>query len=75
MQSKIEAAAIAQAANIETWIVNGLNDNFISVEVVRDVDYSIVRSVLNEYESNDTIQYGFTLFQCQRTNPKMENSA
>ncbi|MGM8363072.1 glutamate 5-kinase [Flavobacterium sp. ARAG 55.4] len=29
MQSKIEAAAIAKEANIETWIVNGLNDNFI----------------------------------------------
>jgi glutamate 5-kinase len=28
MQSKIEAA-IAKAANIETWVVNGLNDNFI----------------------------------------------
>lgn len=30
MQSKIEAAAIAQTAGIETWIVNGLKDNFIS---------------------------------------------
>jgi glutamate 5-kinase len=29
MQSKIEAAAITKAANIETWVVNGLNDNFI----------------------------------------------
>jgi len=29
MQSKIEAATIAQQAGIETWIVNGLNDNFI----------------------------------------------
>ncbi|MEG0850311.1 MAG: glutamate 5-kinase [Flavobacterium sp.] len=29
MQSKIEAAGISKAANIETWIVNGLNDNFI----------------------------------------------
>ena len=29
MQSKIEAAAIAKKANIETWIVNGLEDNFI----------------------------------------------
>jgi glutamate 5-kinase len=29
MQSKIEAAAIAKAANIETWVVNGLYDNFI----------------------------------------------
>lgn len=29
MQSKIEAVNIAKEANIETWIVNGLNDNFI----------------------------------------------
>ena len=29
MESKIEAAAITKAANIETWVVNGLNDNFI----------------------------------------------
>lgn len=29
MESKIEAATIAQAAGIETWIVNGLKDNFI----------------------------------------------
>jgi glutamate 5-kinase len=35
MQSKIEAAAIAKAANIETWIVNGLEDNFI-LKVLKD---------------------------------------
>lgn len=29
MQSKIEAALVAKNANIETWIVNGLEDNFI----------------------------------------------
>lgn len=29
MTTKIEAAEIAQNANIETWILNGLNDNFI----------------------------------------------
>lgn len=29
MQSKIEAAAVTKKANIETWIVNGLADNFI----------------------------------------------
>lgn len=29
MQSKIQAAQIAKTANIETWIVNGLKDNFI----------------------------------------------
>jgi glutamate 5-kinase len=30
MQSKIEAASLAKKANIETWIVNGLKDNFIT---------------------------------------------
>ncbi|MCL4156073.1 UNVERIFIED_CONTAM: hypothetical protein GTU68_032118 [Idotea baltica] len=29
MESKIEAAAVTKSANIETWIVNGLEDNFI----------------------------------------------
>jgi len=29
MQSKIEAAVILQDQNIETWFVNGINDNFI----------------------------------------------
>ncbi|ALM08074.1 glutamate 5-kinase [Sediminicola sp. YIK13] len=29
MQSKIEAATIANEAKIETWVVNGLKDNFI----------------------------------------------
>ena len=29
MESKIEAASVTKNANIETWIVNGLEDNFI----------------------------------------------
>ncbi|TYA74791.1 glutamate 5-kinase [Seonamhaeicola marinus] len=29
MQSKIEAAQVTKGANIETWIVNGLEENFI----------------------------------------------
>jgi glutamate 5-kinase len=29
MSSKIEAATIAQKAGIETWIINGLRDNFV----------------------------------------------
>ncbi len=29
MTSKIDAAEIAQKVNIETWILNGLNDNFV----------------------------------------------
>lgn len=29
MQSKIEAASVARKANIETWIINGLEDDFL----------------------------------------------
>ncbi|MBS7253896.1 DUF4265 domain-containing protein [Flavobacterium branchiicola] len=35
----------------------GLNGNFIAVEVNRDLDYSIVRSVLNDYEAEEIIEY------------------
>jgi len=34
-----------------------LNETLFAVEVVRDVDYSLVRSVLNEYEAQEVIQY------------------
>lgn len=30
MQSKIDAASLTKKANIETWIINGLEDNFIT---------------------------------------------
>jgi glutamate 5-kinase len=40
MQSKIEAAAIAKAANIETWIVNGLNDNFILKALEGEISFT-----------------------------------
>jgi glutamate 5-kinase len=40
MQSKIEAAAIAKAANIETWIVNGLEDNFILKALKTEIPFT-----------------------------------
>ncbi len=40
MQSKIEAAGIAKAANIETWIVNGLNDNFILKALKEEIPFT-----------------------------------
>ncbi|MEO8535810.1 MAG: DUF4265 domain-containing protein [Flavobacterium sp.] len=35
----------------------GLNDRFLSVEVVKEVDYSIVKSLLNEYETLSVIEF------------------
>ncbi|MFC5683431.1 glutamate 5-kinase [Flavobacterium sp. MAHUQ-51] len=40
MQSKIEAAAIAKSANIETWVVNGLNDNFILNAIANTIAFT-----------------------------------
>lgn len=40
MQSKIEASAIAKAANIEIWIVNGLEDNFILKALKNEIHFT-----------------------------------
>lgn len=43
MQSKIDAIKIANKANIETWIVNGLEDNFIINAINDKVKYTRVK--------------------------------
>jgi len=43
MQSKIEAATIAQKAAIETWIVNGIKDNFIIDAINGDSKHTKIR--------------------------------
>ncbi|WP_298477569.1 glutamate 5-kinase [uncultured Maribacter sp.] len=40
MQSKIDAATIAQKAGIETWIVNGIKDNFILDAIMNKSDFT-----------------------------------
>jgi glutamate 5-kinase len=40
MQSKIDSAAIAKAAKIETWIVNGLEDNFILKALNNEIPFT-----------------------------------
>ncbi|UKM64938.1 glutamate 5-kinase [Flavobacteriaceae bacterium GSB9] len=43
MQSKIEAASVAKNANIETWIVNGLADNFILDAIEHKVPFTKIQ--------------------------------
>lgn len=43
MQSKIEAATIAKNANIETWIINGLKDNFITDAMNNTSNYTKIK--------------------------------
>ncbi|GAL71078.1 glutamate 5-kinase [Jejuia pallidilutea] len=43
MASKIEAASVAKKANIETWIVNGLEDNFIVNAMENKVPFTKIK--------------------------------
>lgn len=43
MQSKIEAAQVAKKANIETWIVNGLEDDFITNAFENKVPFTKIK--------------------------------
>jgi glutamate 5-kinase len=43
MQSKIEAAEVTKDANIETWIVNGLEDNFILNAMEHKVPFTKIK--------------------------------
>jgi glutamate 5-kinase len=40
MQSKIDAVTIAKTSNIETWIVNGLVDNFILKSLHAEIPFT-----------------------------------
>ncbi|WP_264523899.1 MULTISPECIES: DUF4265 domain-containing protein [unclassified Flavobacterium] len=35
----------------------GLNDTFLAVEIAKNTDYSLVKNVLSEYESNAIIEF------------------
>jgi glutamate 5-kinase len=43
MQSKIDSAAIAKEANIETWIINGLEDNFILKALKNEIAFTRIQ--------------------------------
>lgn len=43
MATKIEAATIAQKAGIETWIVNGLKDQFIENALKDNIDFTKIK--------------------------------
>ncbi|WP_417445249.1 glutamate 5-kinase [Joostella sp.] len=43
MKSKVDAVEIASAAGIETWIVNGLNENFITNAVADEIPFTKIK--------------------------------
>ncbi|WP_103071335.1 glutamate 5-kinase [Aquimarina sediminis] len=47
MKSKIEATRIAQKADIETWIINGLNDDFIMNAIHNKIQFTKINNVVH----------------------------
>ena len=43
MKSKIEAASLSRGADIETWIVNGLEDDFITNAFESSADFTKIK--------------------------------
>lgn len=57
LQEGFDKEIIREKLKAINCVSEGLNDTFFAVEIVKNVDYSIVKSVLNEYEANSIIEF------------------
>jgi hypothetical protein len=57
LQEGFDKEIIREKLKSINCLSEALNDTFLAVEIAKDVDYSIVKSVLNEYESNAIIEF------------------
>ncbi|SFD91277.1 DUF4265 domain-containing protein [Flavobacterium phragmitis] len=57
LEKGFDAAIIREKLKAINCLSEELNETFFAVEIVKDVDYALVRSVLNEYEAQEVIEY------------------
>lgn len=57
LEKGFDKEIIRQKLKAINCLSEGLNDTFLAVEITKDTDYSIVKSLLNEYESNGIIEF------------------
>ncbi len=57
LEKGFDAAIIREKLKALNCLSEGLNETFFAAEIAKDVDYSLVRSLLNEYESQDIIEF------------------
>lgn len=57
LQEGFDKEIIREKLKTINCISEGLNDTFFAVEIVKNVDYAIVKSLLDEYESNSIIEF------------------
>lgn len=57
LQEGFDKEIIREKLKAINCVSEGLNDTFFAVEIVKNVDYSIVKNLLNEYEANSIIEF------------------
>lgn len=57
LEKEFDKEIIRENLKAINCLSEGLNETLFAVEVLRDVDYSLVRSILSEYESKEVIEY------------------
>lgn len=57
LQEGFDKEIIREKLNSINCVSEALNDTFLAVEIIKSVDYSIVKSLLDEYESLAVIEY------------------
>ncbi|MEP7095632.1 MAG: DUF4265 domain-containing protein [Flavobacterium sp.] len=57
LEKGFDKEIIREKLKIINCLSEGLNETLFAVEVVKDVDYYIVKSLLNEYESQEIIEF------------------
>jgi len=57
LQEGFDKEIIREKLKTINCVSEALNDTFLAAEIVKSVDYSIVKSLLDEYESLSVIEY------------------
>jgi len=57
LEKEFDKEIIREKLKAINCISEVLNDTFFAVEIMRNTDYSIVKSILNEYESQGVIEF------------------
>ncbi|TCN55469.1 DUF4265 domain-containing protein [Flavobacterium circumlabens] len=57
LEKEFDKEIIIEKLKSINCISESLNDTFLAVEIIKDIDYSIVKSLLNEYEKLSVIEF------------------
>lgn len=57
LDKEFDKEVIREELKALNCISEALNDTFLATEIVKEVDYSVVKNLLNEYESKAVIEF------------------